>query len=317
VTSLTVTVPVELDGERADKVLSVLLDASRARARSIIDSGEALVDGDVLRPAQKMRAGTVVVAELTSPDVELLPERDVPFAVVYEDDDIVVVDKPAGIVVHPGSGRASGTLVNGLISRYPEMVGVGQDSRWGIVHRLDRDTSGLLVTARSNNAYGRLIEMMKAREVSRRYLSVVHGVFTNTIGTIEAPIGRDPQNPTRMHLTQSGRQARTRYRRLAEWTHEDASLLSITLETGRTHQIRVHMRSIGHQILGDGVYGRRGVKADPGRTWLHARQLNFNHPITGEPLAIVSPLPVDLSDSLSSLGEPASGRVADVNGEPL
>jgi 23S rRNA pseudouridine1911/1915/1917 synthase len=237
--------------------------------------------------------------------------------VVHVDDDIIVVDKPAGVVVHPGSGRSTGTLVNGLMARYPDIVGVGQADRWGIVHRLDRDTSGLLVVARSDVAYERLIEMMKSRAVSRRYLTVVQGLFTNTLGTIEAPVGRDPQNPTRMHVTRSGRSARTHYRRLADWGLRDASLLSVDLDTGRTHQIRVHLRSIGHQILGDSAYGRRGVIGDPGRPWLHARDLSFKHPTTGDHLGFVSRLPDDLSDSLAVLGEPANGELVDVGGELL
>lgn len=316
-TDVTVTVPLELDGQRADRTLSVLLDVSRSVARSIIDAGDAREDGQSLRPAQKLRAGMVVVATTPDIDMELLPEDEIRFDVVHADDDVLVVDKPAGLVVHPGTGRASGTLVNGLISRYPEIIGVGQESRWGIVHRLDRDTSGLLVVARSDQAYERLVNMIKVRDVSRRYLSVVQGTFTNTIGTIDAPIGRDPQSPTRMHLDQAGRPARTHYRRLADWSQADASLLSVTLETGRTHQIRVHMRSIGHRILGDSVYGRRGVIGDPGRTWLHARQLGFDHPMTAEKMEFVSALPGDLSDSLVSLGEPAGGSIVDINGELL
>lgn len=316
-TIVKVAVPLELEGQRADKVLSTLLESSRAAARSIIDNGDATVGGVALRPAERLKAGTVVRADVPAVDVELRPEADVAFDVVHVDDDIVVVDKPAGVVVHPGSGRATGTLANGLIARYPDIIGVGQEGRWGIVHRLDRDTSGLLVVARSDRAYDRLIDMMKSREVSRRYLSVVHGLFTNTIGTIEAPIGRDPQNPTRMHVTRNGRLARTHYRRLDEWPSRDASLLSVTLETGRTHQIRVHLRSINHPILGDSVYGRRGVTGDPGRPWLHARQLDFEHPITAEPLDFVSAIPNELSDSLVSLGESAGAGSVDVNGEIL
>ena len=316
-TIVEVTVPFELGGQRADKALSTLLESSRSAARSIIDSGNATVDGVALRPAEKLRAGTVVRVDVPTVDVELRPEADVAFDVIHVDDDILVVDKPAGVVVHPGSGRATGTLVNGLIARYPDIIGVGQEGRWGIVHRLDRDTSGLLVVARSNTAYERLIEMMKSREVTRRYLSVVQGLFTNTIGTIEAPIGRDPQNPTRMHVTRSGKPARTHYRRLDEWTSRDASLLSVTLETGRTHQIRVHLRSINHPILGDSIYGRRGVTGDPGRPWLHARQLDFEHPITAEPLEFLSTIPGELSDSLVSLGESAGAGIVDVNGEKL
>ncbi len=316
-TVVEVTVPKELEGERADKVLSLLLDCPRSMARSIIDDGNATVEQILLRPAQRMRAGTVVRAEIPEEKTELVAEEGVPFDVVHADDDILVVDKPAGVVVHPGSGRGSGTLVNGLIARYPEIVGVGQEGRWGIVHRLDRDTSGLLVVARSQQAYDRLVAMMQGREVSRRYLSVVRGVFTNTIGTIDAPIGRDPQNPTRMYLSRVGRSARTHYRRLAEWTSRDTSLISVTLETGRTHQIRVHMRSISHPIVGDRVYGRSGGTGDPGRTWLHARELGLDHPTTNEQLLFVSELPADLSDSLTLLGEPASGRISDIDGESL
>lgn len=312
-----VVVPVELDGGRADKVLSVLLETSRSASRSIIDDGNAIALGLALKPAEKLHAGTIVRVEVPVTKVEMEPENDVEFTVVHVDEDLIIVDKPAGLVVHPGSGRSTGTLVNGLMARYPEIVGVGQDGRWGIVHRLDRDTSGLLVVARSDRAYVGLVDMIKSREVSRRYLSVVQGLFTNTVGTIEAPVGRNPQNPTRMHVTRSGKPARTHYRRLADWGSNDASLLSLKLDSGRTHQIRVHLRSIGHQIIGDSVYGRRGVAGDPGRPWLHARELAFEHPVTSDHLRFTSDLPVDLSDSLVSLGEPASGELADVNGERL
>jgi 23S rRNA pseudouridine1911/1915/1917 synthase len=317
VTTINVTVPVDLDGGRADKVIATLLDSSRSAVRAIIDAGDARIDDVPVKPAEKVRAGTVVRVYVPVEDVELIADEDVPFDIVYEDIEILVVDKPAGVVVHPGAGRGSGTLVNGLIARYPDIIGVGQEGRWGIVHRLDRDTSGLLVVARTDAAYQELIEMMKARDVARRYLSIVKGVFTNTIGTIDAPIGRDPQNPTKMHLSRGGKPARTHYRRLAEWTSREASYISVTLETGRTHQIRVHMRSISHPIIGDRVYGRRGVIGDPGRTWLHARELVFEHPLTREQLRFVSTLPDDLSDSLASLGEPTSGRIVDVDGEPL
>jgi 23S rRNA pseudouridine1911/1915/1917 synthase len=316
-TMIDVTVSVDLDGERADKVIATLLDSSRSTVRAIIDAGDACIQDVPVRPAERLRAGTVVRVFVPAEDVELVAEEDVPFDIVYEDSEILVVDKPAGVVVHPGSGRGSGTLVNGLIARYPDIVGVGQEGRWGIVHRLDRDTSGLLVVARTDAAYRGLIEMMKARDVSRRYLSIVRGLFTNTIGTIDAPIGRDPQNPTKMHVSRNGKSARTHYRRLAEWASREASFVSVTLETGRTHQIRVHMRSISHPIIGDRIYGRRGVIGDPGRTWLHARELAFEHPVTREQLRFISTPPNDLSDSLASLGEPTSGRIVDVDGEPL
>lgn len=314
-TTLDVTVPDDLDGERADKILAVTLGVPRSVVREIIDIGDATVAEIPVKPAQRMRAGAVIRARMPDPATDLVPESDVPFTVVHEDESILIIDKPPGIVVHPGSGRRSGTLVNGLMDRYPDIIGVGQQDRWGIVHRLDRDTSGLLVVARTEATYGTLIEMMKARAVSRRYLSLVHGRFTNTIGTIDAPIGRDPQNPTRMYLTRSGRSARTHYRRLAQWEVRESTLLSVTLETGRTHQIRVHMKSIGHPIIGDGVYGKRGVTGDPGRPWLHARQLGFEHPTTGKSVTFLSNLPTDLLDSLALLGEPDIGSVTDIDGE--
>jgi 23S rRNA pseudouridine1911/1915/1917 synthase len=316
-TTVEITVPLEFDGERADKVLAVALETPRSAVRAIIDNGDATVAGTPVKPAQKMRAGVVIRTKMPEPVSDLAPEADVRFRVIHEDGSILVIDKPPGVVVHPGSGHRSGTLVNGLMHRYPDIVGVGEQDRWGIVHRLDRDTSGLLVVARTDEAYETLIEMMKAREVSRRYLSLVHDRFTNTIGTIDAPIGRDPQNPTRMHLSESGRPARTHYRRLAQWDAHDATLLSVTLETGRTHQIRVHLRSIGHPIIGDRLYGKRGVTGDPGRPWLHARQLGFEHPTTGQAMSFLSVLPTDLSDSLVSLGEPDLGLVVDIDGELL
>lgn len=316
-TSVKVVVPDDFDGARADKILAVVLAVPRSTAREIINRGDAVVQEVAVKPGQNMRAGTVIVAIPPAPEPDLVPDTNVPFEIAYEDEAIAIVDKPAGIVVHPGSGRGRGTLVNGLIARYPEIVGVGQQDRWGIVHRIDKDTSGLLVVARTQLAYDALILMMQAREVSRRYLSLVRHSFTSTIGTIDAPIGRDPVHRTRMHLDGSGRSARTHYRRLAQWTAPGAALLSISLETGRTHQIRVHMRSIGHPVIGDRVYGRQGGPGDPGRPWLHARQLAFQHPQTGRELDFLSRLPIDLSESLAALGSPETGSAVDINGELL
>ncbi len=313
-TTVEVVVPDELGGTRADKVLAEMLAVSRSVAREIIDGGGAVVGGIAVKPAQKVAPGTVILALLPEPEPDIEADESVKFRVVYEDDDVSIIDKPAGLVVHPGSGRGSGTLVNGLMALYPEIVGVGQRDRWGIVHRLDRDTSGLLIVARTQHAYDSLISMMKGREVSRRYLSVVRHTFTNTIGTIDAPIGRDPANPTRMYVEASGRSARTHYRRLAEWTRHNATMLSVSLDTGRTHQIRVHMRSIGHPVIGDRIYGRQGVLGDPGRPWLHARQLALRHPTTGREMDFLSQLPLDLCDSLVLLGSPERGDVADING---
>lgn len=250
-------------------------------------------------------------------EIQIQADETVEFGIAYEDASVIIVDKPVGLVVHPGSGRTKRTLAHGLLARFPELEGVGQKDRWGIVHRLDRDTSGLLVVARTDDAYAALTDMMRSRSIRRRYLTLVRGVFTNTIGTIDAPIGRDVTNRTRMRVGHDGRPAVTHYRRLATWEHGDVSLLSVVLETGRTHQIRVHMRAIDHPILGDPAYGRTGIKGDPGRPWLHARQLTFDHPVSGETIDVVSPLPTDLIDSLATLGEPDSGDLADVNGRPV
>lgn len=314
---VTVVVPDAHDDGRSDKIVADSLGISRASARAIIEAGDATVDGVAVRPSEKLASGTEI--EVTLPDAPrgMRGDDSVPFEVLYEDDAVAVVDKPIGVVVHAGAGRSGGTLAHGLLARFPDIVGVGQDDRWGIVHRLDRDTSGLLVVARTVDAYGVLTDMLKKRAISRRYLSLVRGEFTNTTGTIDAPIGRDPENRTRMRVARDGRPSVSHYRRLAAWSAASASLLSVTLETGRTHQIRVHMRAIDHPIIGDRAYGRSGGVGDPGRPWLHARQLAFDHPLSGERIDVVSPLPQDLSDSLSALGEPDSGTLVDVGGSAL
>ena len=313
-TQHTVIVSDDLAGERIDKVIAVSLNLSRARVKEIIEEGSAAISDEPVRSGARATPGTVIRVEVSDIEAHLAPDSSVPYDVVYQDADVIVVDKPVGVVVHPGSGRSMGTLANGLLARYPELEGVGQEDRWGIVHRLDRDTTGLLVVARNQVTYDRLVEMMRKRAITRRYLALVAGPFTNTTGTIEAPIARDPANPTRMHLDRSGREAITHYRRLAQWIDRDASLLSVTLETGRTHQIRVHMRAIDRPILGDGAYGRRGVIGDPGRPWLHARELVFTHPMQGHPLRFVSDVPMDLSASLDTLGVPEVGERSDIDG---
>lgn len=316
-TDHTITVPVDMAGERFDKVIATILDLSRGRVKELIDEGLALVDDVPVRPGARAAPGTLITVNVPEVDERLEPDAAVEFGIVHEDADIIVVDKPVGLVVHPGSGRSMGTLANGLLDRFPDIEGVGQEGRWGIIHRLDRDTSGLLVVARTQPAYDALVDMMRERSITRRYLAGVAGNFTNTTGTIDAPIARDPSNPTRMSIERSGRESTTHYRRLAQWTDRDVSLLSVMLETGRTHQIRVHMRSIDRPILGDSAYGRRGVIGDPGRPWLHARQLTFDHPTQDRAVDIVSQLPHDLSASLDSLGTPDLGDRSDIDGTAL
>ncbi len=313
----TVVVPEALGAVRADRVIAELLELPRSHVKDIIDSGGATRDGVAIKPSDKLAAETSLVVDVPDEAVELAPDPDVVFDALYEDRDIIVVNKPIGLVVHPGTSKAMGTLANGLLSKYPEIEGVGQVDRWGIVHRLDRDTSGVMVVARTQLAYENLVEMMKSRMITRRYLACVAGSFTNTTGTIDAPIGRDPANPSRMGITRTGRPAVTHYRRIARWVDRDVTLLSVTLETGRTHQIRVHMRAIEAPILGDTAYGRRGVVGDPGRPWLHARQLSFTHPTGDSEIDILADLPGDLCDSLDELGDPEVGERIDIDGEIL
>lgn len=316
-THRTIEVPPDLSGERADKIIASCLGLSRSEARAIVDAGDASIGDRHVRAADRLAVGTSIAVTMPQVGDGLVADHDVPFGVRYEDDHLLVIDKPIGVIVHPGSGRSSGTLANGLLARYPEIDGVGAEGRFGIVHRLDRDTSGLLVVARTHRAYRDLTAMLKAHTVARRYLTLVQGGFTNTTGTIDAPIGRDPRNRTKMRVSRDGRPSVTHYRRLASWDGPDATLVSVTLETGRTHQIRVHMRAIDHPIIGDSVYGRRGVAGDPGRPWLHARQLTFNHPETGAVVDVTAPLPPDLSDSLASLRDPDRGDTVDIDGEAL
>ncbi len=292
-------VPVFLDGERADKVVAVLGGVSRAIARQIVDQGGVRVDGEPITPRRRLSSGDTIEFEL--PDIaELLSAEDVDFTARYEDEHLVVVDKPAGLVVHPGAGRTVGTLASGLLHRYPEIRGVGEDPRWGIVHRLDKDTSGLLVVARTQTAHKALSKMIAAHEVERGYKALVDGIFDAPRGTIDAPIGPDPAKPTRRVVTPFGRPARTHYRRVQEWDTEAVTLLDVQLETGRTHQIRVHLAAIGHPVIGDRWYGKP-ARVDSPRVFLHAARLAFDHPITGTRVEVESPLPADLRAVLGGL----------------
>jgi 23S rRNA pseudouridine1911/1915/1917 synthase len=227
---------------------------------------------------------------------DLLPQ-DIPVGIVYQDDDIVVVDKPAGLSVHPGPGHPDGTLVNALLARCPDIRGVGGELRPGIVHRLDRDTSGLLVVAKSQLAHQRLTEQMKLRAITKEYQAVAVGMVTPDTGTIDAPIARHPYHRQRMAVVEDGRAARTHYRTAENLNGH--TLLTVSLETGRTHQIRVHLAHIGFPVLGDQVYGRASQILD--RQFLHAARLGFHHPITGEWSEHESPLPPKLARTLREL----------------
>ena len=298
------TVPAELDGVRADRAIAILEGLSRAASRQLIDTGDVVVAGTRVAPATKVHAGDQLEYPIPAPPLEVQAEP-IEFAVAVEHEAFIVVNKPPGLIVHPGAGHPKGTLVNGLLDRYPELAALGAESRWGLVHRLDRDTSGLLVVARTREEYTHLQRELKERRVSRVYRALVAGHLKAATGTIDAPIGRDPVRPTRMAVVADGRPARTHYRRLADWA--EVSLVEVTLETGRTHQIRVHFSSIGNAIVGDRTYGaHRAVPADPGRVWLHASELRFRTS-AGSEVVVKADLPPDLAATLTMLGDPPSG----------
>lgn len=301
---ITLEVPAELDGARVDKVLAVVLDVSRSQARELIDLG-VTIDGAAVRPGYRVGQGTSITSPVPKPSLELQPEH-VEFAVLYEDDAVVVVDKPAGLICHPGSGHSRGTLAGGLLHRYPEIRGVGDVDRWGLVHRLDKDTSGTLVVARTVAAHESLSGQIQRREITRVYTCLVNGIFDSPTGTIEAPIGRDPNRPTRRAVVQGGRDAATHYSVDREFDEANCSLLTVRLETGRTHQIRVHLTAIDHQVIGDRIYGSKTTRISSPRIFLHAARVSFSHPGNGETVNVESPLPDDLQKVLDGLGPRSS-----------
>jgi 23S rRNA pseudouridine1911/1915/1917 synthase len=297
-TELTHRVTAGEAGSRFDKVVSSIAAISRAASADLVSSGHATLNS---RPAKGNTRVSVddIVTVLTLVDDELLPVP-MPIDIAYADDDVLVINKAPGRVVHPGAGHQDDTLINGLLYQYPELGELGDDRRWGLVHRLDKDTSGLLMVGRTSQAFDGLRSQLAAREIERVYTALVHGSVPGASGTVDAPIARDPSQPTRMALVRGGRSARTHFRAIERWGDHD--LLRVILETGRTHQIRVHLQSIGHPIVGDPVYGDRLTSiADPGRVWLHATNLRFQHPVSNEEIRVSAPLPRDLAESLDVL----------------
>jgi 23S rRNA pseudouridine1911/1915/1917 synthase len=284
-------------GERLDQLVARRLEISRSAAQRIIREQALRVDGETSVPSHRVRGGERV--EVRVPDEGLLSE-EIAVPVIFEDEHLLVVDKPPGLVVHPGAGNRSGTLVNALLGR--GIAGGEDPERPGVVHRLDRDTSGLMVLVKGEPAYSRLVEMMAARRVGRVYRALVVGEGLPRTGTVDSPVGRDPDNPT-LIAAGVGRPAVTHFEVLREAAGH--AMLKVRLETGRTHQIRVHLSAIGHPVYADPLYGR----AIPGeRLWLHAERLSFQHPVTGEELQFESPIPEDLRESAALLGFGAAGE---------
>jgi 23S rRNA pseudouridine1911/1915/1917 synthase len=277
-------------GERVDMLAARRLGISRSLVQRLIAENALLVDGMDTSPSFKVRWGQRVEARVP---VEGISSEEIPVPVVFEDEHILVVDKPAGLVVHPGAGNLSGTLVNALLNRGIE--GGDDPLRPGVVHRLDRDTSGLMILAKGEPAYSTLVGMMSARRVGRHYRTIVEGEGLPRTGTIDSPVGRDPDNATLM-VAGVGKPAVTQFEALAGAA--GYTMLRVKLETGRTHQIRVHLSAIGHPVYGDPLYG----KPVPGhRLWLHAERLYFEHPVVGEALEFHSEIPQDLRDSAIGL----------------
>ena len=278
-------------GERLDRLAARRLDLSRSAVQRLVGEGLVLVDGEAVQPSHKVVGGEAIEARL--PEEGPSPE-EIPVPGVFEDEHLLVVDKPAGLVVHPGAGNPSGTLVNAILNR--GIAGGEDPARPGVVHRLDRDTSGLMVVAKGEPAYSGLVGMMSERRVGRVYRAVVVGEGLPETGTIDSPVGRDPDNPTLM-AAGVGKTAVTHFEVLREAAGH--AMLRVRLETGRTHQIRVHLSAIGHPVYADPLYGT----PVPGRRlWLHAERLTFEHPVTGENLEFEAPVPEDLRGSAADLG---------------
>lgn len=300
-------IPAALVGERIDRVVAMLSDLPRGDVAALIDAGEVVLDGAVVtKPSRRVRHGEVVELDVPERRDPEPPAADptIGFAVIHADESVIVVDKPAHLVVHPGAGHRGGTLVSGLLARFPDMADLdtGDRERPGIVHRLDAGTSGLLVVARTLDAYEDLVEQLSSRSVERRYHTLVLGHVEPAAGVVDAPIGRSGGDKTRMAVTTSGREARTGYEVIRTYTAPVAtSEMHCRLETGRTHQIRVHFAAIGHPVVGDDRYGGARPALPLDRPFLHAEELAFDHPVTRERVRFASPLPPDLVDLLDAL----------------
>lgn len=292
------SIPAALAGERLDRIVALIGDISRSEARGLIAAGGAQVDGvDATSGKSRMSEGQTVRVDLSKVPQDELPGPDpsVPIDVLFEDADLIVVNKPVGLVVHPAAGHGTGTLVNGLLVKFPEIASVGQPARPGIVHRLDAGTSGLMVVARSQRAYGELVEAMGDHLVEREYIALAWGHFDSKSGVVDAEIGRDPRDPLKMAVVRGGKWARTHFEVMQEFVEPaDLSLVRCTLETGRTHQIRVHLGAVGHPVVGDATYGGSRSSLRAPRPMLHAARLAFAHPVSGEKLEFRAPMPADM-----------------------
>ncbi len=310
-----ITIDDQAAGPRLDSFLASRLDQiSRTRIQRAIEDGDVLVNERAVKPSYRLRPGDTVEIDLPEPPPTELHPDAIPIRIIHEDDDLIVVDKPAGLVVHPGAGIESGTLANALVYHFNKLSGTAGRIRPGIVHRIDKETSGLLVVAKNDAAHEKLSDQFRDRQVFKMYVALVYGRMSQARGEIEARIGRSPHNRTRMAVMRggAGRAAHTIFE--VEDRYTEFTLVKVLIKTGRTHQIRVHMAHIGHPVVGDTTYGggRENTVRDTyakqqvralGRQFLHAAQLGFVHPRTGERVEFSSPLPPDLTGFLGKIGD--------------
>lgn len=294
-------------GPRLDLLVAAHLDISRNQAATLIAGGLVHVEGRREKASYRPAPGERVTAEIPAPVSRAVAGEEIPLSIVFEDEHVLVVDKPAGMVVHPAPGNWTGTLVNALKGRGGELSEAGGEGREGIVHRLDKETSGLLLVAKTDRAHRALGADLAARRITRRYAALAWGHLEGDSLTVDRPIARDPRDRKRMAIVTTGRTARTDFVRLARF--DPADFLRARLHTGRTHQIRVHLASIGHPVVGDDVYGggggRRLLGLPPKRHFLHAAWLEFRHPVSGAPIDLRSPLPPELHQAIVAAAQPA------------
>ena len=305
------TVPAALEGERIDRIVSLIADISRAQATRLVEAGGVAVDGSIVASGKPR----LVEGQTVTVDLALVPEPEMPgpdpsveLEIVHVDDDIIVINKSAGLVVHPAAGHGTGTVVNGILALFPEVASVGQPLRPGIVHRLDAGTTGLMVVARTQRAYDSLVEALSDHEVGREYVALSWGRFDSPTVVVDAAIGRHPRDPLKMAVVHEGKWARTRLEVIEEFDEPaELTLVRCELETGRTHQIRVHLASVGHAVVGDAMYGgaRSALKAP--RPMLHAARLTLVHPGSGHETTFEAPIPADMAAVIAK----CSRRAAD------
>lgn len=296
---IQLTIEEQHDGERIDKVIAELNEQwSRSQVQQWLKEGRVLVNGKAVKPNYKCHVDDEVVISIPDPEPLDVEPEPIPLDIYYEDADVLVVNKPRGMVVHPAPGHMHGTLVNALLAHCQDLSGINGVLRPGIVHRIDKDTSGLLMVAKNDLAHESLVNQLVNKTVTRKYQAIVHGVIPHDYGTIDAPIGRDPRDRQSMAVVENGKEAVTHFRVLERFEHY--TFLECQLETGRTHQIRVHMKYIGYPLAGDPKYGPRKTLPIDGQA-LHAGVLGFHHPRTGEYLQFEAPIPHEFERLLDML----------------